>query len=139
MTRVYKLVTHMLPRRRKANNLAQSLGRMSHVKSNTVTWLKSFEKQVMRDVPVAIHMYTTPPCDSVLPVGLSSSASSAPVVSTPVSFWPLQGGNLDVQVRCSFCAHPIVGGTYSVHHNYMLSSPYVLACTKCCEKTLESK
>lgn len=129
----------MLPRRRKANNLAQSLGRMAHVKSNTVTWLKSFEKQVMRDVPVAIHMYTTPPADSMRPV----ATSGAVIVSSPLSSWPLHDGvtlaQVNVQVTCSFCSKPIHGETYTVHYNFLLPSPYVLACAECSEKTSQCK
>ena len=127
----------MLPRRRKANNLAQSLGRMAHVKSNAVTWLKSFDKQVQRDVPVAIHMYTSPCVDSLQPVVTGGTGTD--VLPTPVSFWPLPDSltlaQLNLQVACSFCASPIAGEAYTVHHNYMLSSPYVLACTGCSEKT----
>lgn len=129
----------MLPRRRKTNNLAQSLGRMSHVKSNTVTWLKLFDKQVTRDVPVAIHMHTTPTRDSLQPVDTGGTR----VVATPLCFWPVHNGvtlrQVDVQVCCSFCNGVIVDNKYSVHHNYMLSNPYVLACDACGEKTLASK
>lgn len=112
---------------------------MSHVKSNTVTWLKSFDKQVTRDVPIAIHMHTTPPVNSLHAV----QSGGAHVVPTPVSFWPLHDGpslkQVNVQVCCSFCGDTVVDDRYSVHHNYMLAAPYVLACDGCDEKTLQCK
>jgi len=121
------------PRKRKANNLAQSLGRMAHVKGKTVTWLKTFEKQVVRDAPYSVFLQQVPSpthlySDPVAPAGIPG----VPAIQSPLLEWPSAKCCLPVQVSCSFCHAPIVPEeAYQVMYNYMLPRPFVLTCNTC--------
>lgn len=117
------------PRKRKGNNLAQSLGRMAHVKGKTVTWLKTFDKQVVRDAPYSIFLQHVPSPSYLFSDAVAGTATSA-VISSPTLEWPSVHCCLPVQVTCSFCQAVITGG-YEVRYNYMLPRPFVLACHTC--------
>lgn len=120
-------------RRRKVNNLTQSLGRLAHVKSKTLAWLKLYDKARSRDTPssVSVHMYPSvltlhPPPQVLPPVPLSS-----PLMPTPLSAWSAEVPP-PLTLCCSFCAQPVSRPLIS--YNFMLPSPYVLTCASCLAK-----
>lgn len=121
------------PRKRKANNLAQSLGRMAHVKAKTVTWLKTFDKQVARDAPYSIFLQHVPSPSHLYSDPLAAPGDGAATVNpTPLLEWPSPQCCLPVQVSCSFC-HAVLqrDEAYQVMYNYMLPRPFVLTCNTC--------
>jgi hypothetical protein len=133
----------MLPRKRKANNLAQSLGRVAHVKSNTISWLRTFDKQSARDDAHSVHMFTVPPSHT-LPRLFPGDAQAH--ISAPLNFCPTPDQpRLPVQVSCAFCKRVLTaaaghtsGAGALVHHNPVLPVPYVVCCELCSKNTRES-
>jgi hypothetical protein len=115
------------PKRRKVNNLAQSLGRMAHVKNKTVALLKTFEKQVSKESACSIHFDATPPA-CVLTVQVTTGVPT-PVLASPSTWWAADAPNL-VNLACSFCASAALP-IDAVFYNPMLACPYVLACSTC--------
>lgn len=122
-------------RRRKINNLAQSLGRMAHVKSKTVTWLKLHEKSsYSADQASTVSSRMVP---SVLTLRLPSapllSSSTTPpfVLRSPLNAWAPEFVP-PLPLSCSFCAQAT--DITSVTYNIMLPSPYVLCCASCASK-----
>lgn len=117
-------------RKRKGNNLAQSLGRMAHVKSKTVTWLKGFDKQIVRDAPFSIFLPSVPSPSHLFCSATTSQAT--PTVSSPMLEWPSDRCCLPLHVTCSFCSGPTRGdNACEVTYNYMLPRPFVLTCAAC--------
>ena len=118
------------PKRRKVNNLAQSLGRMAHVKNKTVALLKTFEKQVSKESACSIHFDATPPCSLLTVQGTVHSTNLH--LSSPSTWWTMDGPE-HVTFACSFCTSSTLPPK-AVFFNPMLPSPYVLACTGCLDE-----
>jgi hypothetical protein len=131
-------------RRRKINNLAQSLGRMAHVKSKTVAWLKMYEKSQSPDSPCTVSLRNVPsiltlrvpprPRPSPRPSPPSSGLAPATAqlsLHSPLSAWS-PDVRLPLPVVCSFCA--TATDTATVSYNVMLPCPYVLSCASCAAK-----
>jgi hypothetical protein len=120
-------------RKRKGNNLAQSLGRMAHVKGKTVTWLKSFDKQFARDAPYSVFLSAVPSSTHLLTCFAAPPVGST-VITSPMLEWPSAHCCLPVHVTCSFCNQVLAPGAVHVTHNYMLPRPFVLTCHACLKK-----
>lgn len=119
---------------RKGSNLAQSLGRIAHVKGKTVAWLKGFDKMCQKDAPVSVSIATSPSAYTLRPVTCTASSTSVTLRS------PLQeyGGTLSyclpVYLTCSFCQDQVRGVEYGVSYNPMLPVPFVVTCCSCAKK-----
>jgi hypothetical protein len=119
-------------RRRKVNNLTQSLGRMAHVKSKTLAWLKLYEKGRSRDTPSAVSLHAYPsvhalqPCAAPLPP--IADAAAALSIPSPLTAWAPEL-HPPVPFACSFCASRMPH--HAVSFNLMLPAPYVLTCEAC--------
>ena len=134
------------PRKRKTlNNLALSLGRMTHVKTKTLASMKSLHKVCNSDCVVAVsidkiqlrhhlrhhsHLIST----TVPAVARARAPHLNPINSltlqSPLETWmPLLPHN--VNHTCSFCGETVSDGLFSVHFNFMLPAPFVICCTSC--------
>lgn len=117
--------------RAKATNVSQSLGRLSHVKARTVTWLRAIEKLQAKDAPVSAAMHTVPGSKLMHSViahtTTTKRAKPATLVHTPVANWGAPSAN--VEFTCSFCTQPT--SAMHVRYNYMLPLPYTVSCNAC--------
>lgn len=121
-------------RRRKINNLAQSLGRMAHVKAKTVAWLKMYEKSQSPDSPCTVSLRNVPSILTLRVPPPSSGLAPPPAqlsLQSPLSAWS-PDVRLPLPVVCSFCA--TATDTATVSYNVMLPCPYVLSCASCAAK-----
>lgn len=116
--------------RAKPTNVSQSLGRLSHVKTRTVTWLRAIEKLQAKDAPISAAMHTVPGSKLMQSVEGNESGTkrgSNTTLHTPMATWGAPSAN--VQFTCSFCAHPT--SALHVRYNYMLPLPYTVSCNAC--------
>lgn len=130
----------------KATNVSQSLGRLTHVKTRTVTWLRAIEKLQPKDVPVSASMYTVPP-SALLERGHETQQRAEETggkrakiartrLHTPLANWGAPTAH--VEYTCSFCQLPTTLDAMHVRYNYMLPLPYTVSCDACvslCGKT----
>ncbi len=123
-------------RRRRTNNLAQSLGRMMQVKNNTAEWLKGVDRVQGRDGPRSVSLHSIPPSLFLVPPVVSESITETawearPLLHSPLDAWT-GGTDLPVRYACSFCLQPFAAGVHiDVEYNPMLPSPFVLTCLAC--------
>jgi hypothetical protein len=120
---------------RKTSNLAQSLGRITHVKAKTVTWLKGFDKTCQRDAPVPVSAPSAPSAHTLqcLPFGPRHGGRDV-TLHSPLVEYGTPPCCLPLGVTCSFCSTQVCANEYRVCYNYMLPLPFVIACTHCSKK-----
>lgn len=116
---------------RKTSNLAQSLGRIAHVKGKTVAWLKGFDKLSHKDAPVSVSMSTAPSAHTLHPV---ACAASTITLRTPLHEFATLPCCSPVQFMCSFCTDQVRDTDYGVSYNPMLPMPFVVTCCNCAKK-----
>lgn len=111
----------------KSGNLAQSLGRITHVKSKTITWLKSLDKLSAREGVTCVSAAHLPPVSTLAPLHPAGNVT----LRTPVAEFPQSGCCLPVQLHCSFCEAQVRGVAYEVMYNSLLPLPFVITCEPC--------
>lgn len=125
-----------LARRRKVNNLTQSLGRMAHVKSKTMAWLKLYEKGRSRDTPSAVSLASYPSVLALQPCAPPPPLPTSLSIASPLAAWAPEL-HPPIPFGCSFCGsrtHP-----HAVSFNLMLPTPYVLTCAACASAAPQQK
>ena len=127
-----------------SNNLTVSLGRMTHVKSKTLSWMKGFEKLSTYNTAVSGSLHDTPPVQNIektpcAPSCLFTSTTknnTNVLLASPVQHWtPATMASTrhapSLSFLCSFCNAPMDLHNINVNFNAMLPVPYVLTCNSC--------
>lgn len=145
--------------RAKPTNVSQSLGRLTHIKTRTVIWLRTIEKLQPKDAPISAALHDVP-ASVMLNTGMgykvgighatnhqaeqSDQAASQevgnhpleqPTLRTPLAHW---GAHTPIAHTCSFCGLRAHADSMHVSYNYMLPLPYTVSCAACvslCVKT----
>jgi hypothetical protein len=151
--------TPVLKKRRKVNNLTVSLGRMAHVKSKTLHWMKTFDKAVQGHAAVSVSFFITPSVkhddndgrvssgreaalfhgdDAPAPAtGETSGAVVSPWVNPYCDALPFVTRTHPFLFTCSFCDGVTSSQPrhVSLSFNGMLPRPHVFTCALCARKT----
>lgn len=126
----------------KPTNVSQSLGRLTHIKTRTVIWLRTIEKLQAKDAPVSAALHDVPASVMLEKVerGKVNGAGRGeqPVLRTPLAHWGAETTMPVVAHTCSFCTLPADPTSMHVSYNFMLPLPYTVSCAACvslCVKT----
>lgn len=125
-----------------SNNLTVSLGRMTHIKAKTLSWMKGFDKLSTYNMAVSGCFHNTPRVHDlqktrVSPVVVVGGHGSTNILlASPVEHWTPSTTvsthhTPSLSFLCSFCNVPMLMHDINVNFNAMLPSPYVLTCNSC--------